>query len=799
MKRWGLFLIVFIVLFLLTFAISLLFFPSWIFQSDWQTTLSKNILGAGLFIVADGVVSWALSLFFEDNEFKEKINFRVGNKYRKISARLDEFTIQEISKEKRSRKYIPNIFVETTKIKEKLRYFSEPLLFFGKIIEETEQQIRSAYIIDVLQQIHYPIEKYKSLKIKGKISNFQELKQNIDLFKAHINQEKGITNILIKEQGVGLRPENLSRIPSEYSHIYDYIYPNLQHFYSFEDTVDRAEENLNLLVDKVLILKGLAGHGKTNLLCDFTENFLLRKEHKCIYLPARELNYIGEQESIEQILSRIIFSEADHQFSDILRLIKFDKKIGCLFIIFDGINEHKDPNLISTALQQFIQRCSEHAVKIILTCRSEYFDERFGNLLHLDKTSIVDMDDREYVQEIPDVHQHALISGYFSEFNIQLHHDRVHPEIIETFNEDKLLLRIFSEAYENDQPADYLDDLYKLEIFNRYYEKKLEVVPGLDECLSEIISWMIEHNDYTNIRLSNLTPQSVDVVERVVYENVVIRKDLIITPGVAFGKAEVINFVYDEFRDFLLASKLISNWIDNNLLAREQIRQFTAPGSIISEGLQKYLCLWGIKNDQQDLLTFLSSFPWFNLLFTRAVFNSPDKYHTAFIVENLHNLFFADSNCALHSIFYLSHRADIEQHPNLNLDQLLAWLNEVNDQCYRDIISVALNMEEDYKTSYINFLCHLILTAFREGSVSARTVPKLIQLLSYFSGVRDLKYPRYRENGLGQYPAYDAILMIGRIIDEQIVHEQARLVYELCSVDAVRVNLQGILRQLGGR
>jgi len=799
MKRFVIFLIIFIIIFLVTFAISILLFPTWLNQPEWPAILSKNITVTGLLIIGGGVVSWTLSFLFEDKEFKERVIFLVGNKYKDISSKLDVFTQSELSKEKRSRKYIPDIFIESTEIKEKLRYFCEPFRFFEKIVENTERQLRGAYIIDVLNQIHYPINKQSYYIKRGEISDIISLKKNIDLFRTYINQKKEVTSILIQRDGVGIKPEYLSKIPSDYSHIYGYLYPNLQHYYSFENTIRQAEKDLDLLSNKVLIIKGLAGHGKTNLLCDFTENFLLRKKHKCIYLPARELNYIGEQETIEQLISRILFSESNYQFSDILRLFKFENRINLFFIIIDGINEHKDLNLFSTALEQFIQRCSGNEIKIILTCRSEYFDDRFGNLLHIENSSIIDMDSREYVHEIPDVHQNALISRYFSEFNIQLHPDRVHPKIIKIFNEDKLLLRIFSEAYENDQPADYLNDLYKLEIFNRYYEKKLEVVPGLDGCLSEIISWMIEYEEFANIQISNISPQSSEVIERVVFENVVIRKDIIVTPGVAFGKSEVINFVYDEFRDFLLASNIIVSWKNNNSLAKGQIRQFTETRSTISEGLQKYLCLWGIRNDQQDLITFLSSFSWFNLIFTGAVFNSPEKYHSAFIVMNIRDLFGSDPNCALHIIFYLSHRADVEQHPNLNLDLLLEWLNAVNESGYQDIISTALNMEEDYNTSYINYLSYLIQTEFQEKRVPEQFAPKLIQLLSYFSGIRDLKYPKYRQNGFGQFPACDAIQMIERIINRNLVLEQVRLVHQSCKIAPVIVNLQRILHELGER
>jgi hypothetical protein len=165
----------------------------------------------------------------------------------------------------------------------------------------------------------------------------------------------------------------------------------------------------------------------------------------------------------------------------------------------------------------------------------------------------------------------------------------------------------------------------------------------------------------------------------------------------------------------------------------------------------------------------------------------------------IRDLFYSDPTCALHIILDLSHRADVDQYPNLNLDVLLKWLSEVNEAGYQDIISAALNMEVDYNLSYVNYLSHLILTAFQEKRVSDQIAPKLIQLLCYFSGIKDLKYPRYRENGFGQFPARDAILMVERIINGNLVLEQVQLVHRSCRVVPVTENLQRILHELGER
>jgi len=789
--------VILLVLFGITFGVSLLFSPSWLQQVEWSNKLSREIIFGGLIIIAEIVLSWYFTFLFEDCELKERFKFCFGMKYEIISKKLDEITLFEISKEKQSRKYIPNVFIESTEVKEKLRYFCEPLLFYPKIVERTVRQLQGSYIVTILEQIHYPINREINPTNNGKIRSHKSLQQNIEKFKKFLDKKKSLTKILIKKNGIGIKPKYKTNIPPDFSHLYNYAYPKLQFYSFYEDEIIWAKEDLDLLTNKLIILKGLAGHGKTNFLCDFTENFLLRKKHKCIYLPAREFNYLGEQETIEQFITRIIFSESDYQFSDILRLIKFNNSIDYLFILIDGINEHKNISLFSIALEQFIQRHNEENIKFILTCRSEYFDDRFDNLLQIKNHSLIDMDAWKYEHKIPDVHQSILIYRYFSEFNIQLDSDHVDPEIIHIFNKDKLLLRIFCEAYENEQPSNYLGDLYKLEIFNRYYEKRLDIICGLDRCLSEIITWMIEHNEFTNVPIAQLSHESSGVIEATAYENVIVRKDLINIPSIAFGRSEVINFVYDEFRDFLIASKIIKNWSDDSALVKDQIQEFTKTRSTISDGIQKYLCLWGIKNDQREFLNYLSTFTWFNLVFINAVFDSPDQLHTGFIVELIKNLFICDPISALHLIFHLWHRANTGRYPVLNIELLFTFINNFSESKYQSIICDTLNEEENYKTTYISYLCYNILQVFREGIVLEEYKPKLIRLLCYLSGVRDQKFPRYHEYGFGYYPARDAILTIANNLDKHIIVDQIHQVLQEFQIQSVNNNLQNILEHLG--
>lgn len=797
MKRLLAALVIFFLLSGLSFGISILIYPDWLNQSSGPVTLIRTILVVGLGMVLEGIVSWFIAFLFEDKEFKERLIFSVGNKYKRISYRLDDYTRQEIDKEKNSKKYIPNIFVEATDVKEKLRYFSEPIFFFRKIIEQTDRELRGAYIVSALKQVHYPLNEIAYPKISLQSENHKSFKVNVQSYAAYLGQKQTLTDVLIKEGGAGIKPELKSRIPSNFSHIHEYMYPNLQFYSSYEWAINDAKADLDLLLSKVVITKSIAGHGKTNLICDFTENFLLRKGHKCLYISARSLNHLGDQETIEQAIIRTLFTESDFQFSDILRLTKYDRNIDFLFILIDGINEHKNLPLFSAALEQFIQRCSEYKIKIILTCRSEYFDDRFGNLLHIRNCSVIDMDAWKYNNHIPDVHIESLLSRYFSEFKVELTVDNVDPDIMEDFNEDKLLLRIFCEAYENEQPAIYLDDLYKLEIFRKYYEKKIATISGLENCLGVIISIMLAENQFSNVHLSRLPEWAVKVVENTVYENVIIKKDVIVNPDLAFGKTEVINFVYDEFRDFLIASTVINEWDRNNQSGIEKIQNLASPSKPIAEGLQRYLCLWSIKNKKVDLLDYLSSLDWFDTIFINSVFNTPDKLLSDFVFELIRGIFNKNSSNTVRIVWRFIRRANVDAYPNLNISLLFDCLNALDDNEYQRIVVEAFSERYDYETTHVTHLCLLIVQAFKEHRVLEGSVKNLIKLLAYLIGIADYSYLRVRQSELGRYPASQALDIIIEEFGDDFVKEALAEVISNSHAESVKSSLSSYLRLMG--
>ena len=246
---------------------------------------------------------------------------------------------------------------------------------------------------------------------------------------------------MFNEQGSGLSDEYLEMIPQNKRYLQEYHRAFLYRSDTFESSIKVIQENLQLLTDTATLITSQAGRGKTNLLCDFTENYLLRKNKFCLYFLGRDFNYMGGSESIEDAIARIVFSEEKCTFDDLLSIIKLNRHYDYLLIVIDGINEHENLPLFEQALEQFFRRNVNKKVKIILSCRTEYLGKRFGKLIDLD--GLTNLSINYPRREIPTTHQKYLLHKYFEHFRIAIEIDAVAKWIQDLFFNDKLLLRFF--------------------------------------------------------------------------------------------------------------------------------------------------------------------------------------------------------------------------------------------------------------------------------------------------------------------------------------------------------------------
>lgn len=790
LKVFGELLVTLLFIFGLVFGISVLFHPEWLGIPNWPIRLSSQIVAAAGYTLIPGFLLWLMTKLIVSKNITELIYFYFGRKYKNIESTVNKFTILQIDKEKNSRRYIPAVFIETIDVKERLRYFTEPFKFYPKVVDIAKRDIGKSLFITTLHQIHYPIDEIYF----PKLGNKNNLNLKCELACEALDEYSDMVNIVGEKAG-RLKEEHLERIPNDKKHIYTYHYVNLEFFSSYERVKEEAKKNFKLLSDNVALITGRAGHGKTNLICNFTENFLLKKGKLCLYFTGRDFNQMEENETIEEAISRIVFSETDFKFSDILNLTRLDNNHDFLFIVIDGLNEHTNLIQFALSLEQLIQRCNDKNVMIILTCRSEYYEERFGKLSKLSNLSILPMEG--FGIELSETHQDYLIEQYFQHFKIPLDLGSISGHVIEVFSEDKLMLRFFCEAYEGVDNLPAIHDIYRFAVFENYLKKKAEAIEGLFESLTEIIRYMVSNSRFSNIHLQDLSEETQAVIENAIYENVIVRKDLVKVPGIALGNQEVVNFVYDEFREYLLASHLVIDWHHDNLLARTEIERLVQATFPIAEGLQRYLCSWSIENQDNNLLDLLSQFDLFESVFIEIIFQVPDELITGTFLEILRNFFWQSNINARKIIIALIYRCNPEFFPNLNIGFLFEQISIMNGDQYLDLIQTGLVPILSFETTPMNSICNAFIIAFQNNRINDESRSNILRLFLSLSGIEDTKWlDRYDD--LDRYPAMKTIELIKGYYSNKEFISILKECQSTIQVESVKEAIGNLLDQYGG-
>jgi len=577
----------------------------------------------------------------------------------------------QIRKQITSGKYIPDTFVEIDELKDHLRYFIAPYLFIDRIIGEIKK-----FNFDYLR---------KKLILKNKNINFDF---NIDLIS---NSSFNVSNDELNK--------NVSLL-NDYLHgKYDELESNrINASSSFTRKIQNKIDDLHFIQSKIIIIKGNAGQGKTNFLCDLAENVLLKRNIPSLFLTGYEL----DANDLYTSISKRLFPGSDYTFSDIFSRIDSYCEINKTFFILmiDGLNENTNPPKLSQNIELFINEILQHKhVKVVLTCRTEYFKNNFQNILDSDfKESLIQIDSIN--SHLDDNHKRCLYESYCSYYNLKINHisDDIYKELVTNF----LLLRIFSEANKGQNIAT-LTHIYKEEVFQKYYSlKSFEINNRLKDTLttpiigefdiknlfSAIIEYMIEHKAFENIPIDSLLKtdnRNRDIYIRFLDENILLRKDIEEQNGI-FGNKEFVNFTFDEFRDFLITDYLLNNLYENSkdkfyLFIEENINN----KSRIKEGCMSFIFSMERLKGNFELSSFIRKQDWYGEVFPYYIFDIKDEYVTTDDKLELKSKFLNDRDISEHITFSLAYqRWNAEDFPNLNIQLLFEIFETLTDDEFKN-------------------------------------------------------------------------------------------------------------------
>jgi hypothetical protein len=509
------------------------------------------------------------------NEQLECINNHLEEEFRqrdtnlKFRSNLNAFLTvsqQKIENEKRSKKYIPSVFVETSETKEEMRYFANPIFFYRKIDDDLRR-------ID--------LARFNELLGMARIEPVEDNLHEIATLKVPNNLSELCVRLVQQSTALKALQEHVSQFswhgdragrfkPSDYLTGYWNVFQ-----YNIESngsgvfrSLEKVSKKVGIAQAKIFLVTGMAGQGKTNFVCDLVENQFRAFEVPTIFIPARSLN---DYPRPNRVLSYISNNRFAPYFKDLHELFALLNSVAeeCkkpFIIAIDGINEVGDLDGFVSELRIILEAlCQYDFVKIVITCRNEFFDHKFAGVFepqfsgHLYRV-------KDLRREMSEENKSRLLKAYLRHFKVKAQLSHVAANFLEN---DLILLRIFSEIHEG-KNIGYVADIYKGDIFEQYLIMKVNEFPtpsrqNVLNSLYKICSRMLGDESFSQIPVEGFDYAERQIIEQLIGEDIILRREVPST-GLASLGIENISFTYDELRDFLLAYYVVVKLVASNTL-----------------------------------------------------------------------------------------------------------------------------------------------------------------------------------------------------------------------------------------
>ncbi|MEE4210984.1 MAG: SMEK domain-containing protein [Parvularcula sp.] len=616
----------------------------------------------------------------------------------KFREQLDKFlaySTEKIEVEKASRKYIPAIFVETHSTKEQMRLFANPLFFYRKI-QDKLRRFAYDHLNARLKLAGEPelVSELDACLLSAAPVTFAELGAWLD----QVDQAIGVELAKVRPLS-WYRETGEARYEPANPESAEWMIARVQ----LESAANALTSRLNdgraligLIRDKIFLVTSMAGQGKTNFVCDLVENQFQLFEIPCVFIPARQLNGFAPGSRLLDYIAHNRYAPDGTKLHDYLTL--FDlvaHDVGKPFVILiDGINEVTDLASFNEELKVFCSAvCQYDWIKLVITCRSEFFNKRFATLLdepfaaHIHRVN-------DLRSEMTDLSKARLLNAYLAHFDIK---GSLQGQAKEFLENDLLLLRIFCERYEGSDVG-YVTDIYKGDLFVDYLRKKIESFPQHHQAKSlptlfKIAASMLAADDFSKLSVRDFTADEQDIVRRFVEDDVILRRE-VDSEGLAAVGDLTISFTYDELRDFIIAYQLVDR------AAADQPQALTEalarlPSRPVYEGVYRYAYLVARRENDTAAIAACEAAPNFTEHFSLNVHLLPPAVQTSEDVVRVKAILAdADASQRRRVALFLLHRrktADL-----LNIAILIGHLNDLEDAEHSTFISAIFGGDRDY-------------------------------------------------------------------------------------------------------
>ena len=574
-----------------------------------------------------------------------------------------------VRKNKESGKYLPNVFLEDRKTKQYLRDFVDPYTFCKLVLERCDSF--ELYRINRNRRItHDPpftfdISLYKSCVAEESIGDFYK---RVDSFQRFLRSK------------------------------YDELKKNESRDYFSSSKFGKQYEHLRYACGKLLLITTSAGQGKTNLVCDLVDKVLRARHIPFIYLNGYEIRPDDIGRSFADMMLPGTGVTFDTAINEIATYCKY-KRCPVIFII-DGLNENPKPDVFASHLEVFLDLVLQYdCVKVLMTCRTEYYQERFASLDAAFKDRMIRI--KELNKHFEDREKQKLLSNYLTYFNINA---SINQDVEYVLCNDLLLLRIFSEANQG-KALGHVHSIKREELFAEYYElmtnKLIDKVQSeqhyqlekssMTAFMMNMVNYMISNDSFFNVPLphllKNIANEEKEIFNRFLDENILLRKDLFPDARGAFSHKEVVNFTYDSFRDYIISAYLSDKVLPSNLSEYERLVElYTSRGHQLREGISPFLFVHAKNNQLSKACEILARFDWYEDIFGAYIWDVNEDYINDSDLKTVQRLLMSsDPKYVAYRLVYWG-RWNSEKHRSLNIRLLLSYLSSLDDMGLSEFI-----------------------------------------------------------------------------------------------------------------
>ena len=513
--------------------------------------------------------------------------------------------------------------------------------------------------------------------------------------------------------------------------------------YSYSIKFELINNFLKAMQSNCILIKGSAGNGKTNILCNMVQH-IIKLKNPCIFINSRDINknvkeYIFNQLQVNEFLKIKLSYNLFLILNTILKL-----KRENLYIVIDAINEN-DTEIFYTTMNDFIDFIKKYSnIKLLLSCRSEYFEDRYNKLFKNQNEYILtyEINQLHYPKRI----KTRLFNNYKKEFCFK---GEISKEVFSYLIHSLLLMRIFFEVYRNSDEK--IISLNKYKIYAEYIKSLKNNVSNPELFINKLVEKMLEKRKFDEISINDLSISDEEFMtfKKFADENLLISRTIKKYEGtLPETEEEVFYFVFDELRDYCISKFIIKKCLDNKdyeyTLLYNLVNDLIINKDSLLEGILKYsynyfketnnfdncskiLSLlntrfygegysrkFGLSNEKYAMFdNFGLSMIFENneqlldceLDFIQKVINDSDKYALLFFANYLIN---CDIRKSAHSIEILNKILLNIQDINI-LQQKIALYLENNEHCNK-LIMYLDKIENERKTALLKYIAIIVLS-----------------------------------------------------------------------------------------